>query len=146
MSQTSTLDQDTRTIAEAWFDAVTHGRVQEAVALMSDDVEFINYQPIPGYNTEMPWIGTAHGPDEVLTAFGIFVGVCEVRSEELVSLVVDGESAAGVVRERSTVRSTGVDFEIEFVQLLTIRGGKIVRWKSYTDPSAILRAINGGTP
>ncbi len=146
MSQTSTVAQDTRTVARAWFDAATHGRVQEAVALMADDVEFVNYEPIPGYNTAMAWIGTAHGRNEVLEAFGVFIGVCDVRSEQLANLVVDGDTAVGVVRERSTVRETGVEFEIEFVQILTVRDGEIVRWKSYTDPSAILRAIKGEAP
>ena len=143
-SPASTLDRDTRTVAEAWFDATTHGRVQEAVALMSEDVEFINYVPVPGYNTDMPWIGTAHGPAEVLESFGVFVGTCEVREERLVALAVDGEQAMGVIRERSAARATGLEFEIEFVQWLTVRDGRIVRWKSYTDPSPIVRAIRGG--
>jgi ketosteroid isomerase-like protein len=49
----------------------------------------------------------------------------------------------GVLHERSTVKRTGMAFEIEFVQWLTVRDGKIVRWKSFTDPSQILRAIKG---
>jgi ketosteroid isomerase-like protein len=39
------------------------------------------------------------------------------------------------------VKATGKAFEIEFVQWLKVRNGKIVRWKSYTDPSEIIRAM-----
>ena len=67
----------------------------------------------------------------------------DVRFEKLVNLGVDGDQAAGVIHEMSTVRGTGVEFEIEFVQWLTVRDGKIVRWKSYTDPSQIVRALRG---
>jgi hypothetical protein len=137
------VDRDTRAVAQAWFDALTHGRGEEAVALMADDVEFVNYRPVPGYNTDMPWIGTHRGPEQVLASLGVFLGVCEVLEEELVALAVDGEEAFGVVRERSVVRSTGEPFEIEFVQRLTVRGGRIARWVSYTDPSPIVRAIRG---
>jgi ketosteroid isomerase-like protein len=56
-------------------------------------------------------------------------------------LVVDGEEAAGVIHEISLVKDTGLEFEIEFIQWLTIRNGKIVRWKSYTDPSQIILAL-----
>jgi ketosteroid isomerase-like protein len=41
------------------------------------------------------------------------------------------------------VKKTGQAFDIEFIQWLTVRGGRIVRWKSFTDPSQILRAIDG---
>ena len=48
-----------------------------------------------------------------------------------------------MIAERGVVRATGLPYAIEFVQWLTIRDGKIVRWKSYTDPSSIERAICG---
>ena len=93
----------------------------------------------------MPWIGTRHGVADVMDSGKIFLGMCDVLSEELIKLVVDGEDAMGIVHEISRVKETGVEFDIEFVQWLTVREGKIVRWKSYTDPSEILRAIKGGS-
>lgn len=89
----------------------------------------------------MPWIGTYKGVDAVVASFRMFGSLVEVQKEELVRLVVDGEEAAGVIHEISRVRDTGLQFEIEFIQWLTIRNGKIVRWKSYTDPSQIIRAL-----
>ena len=80
----------------------------------------------------------------MFASFKVFVGVCEPQDERSVKLAVDGDEVAGVVAEKGVVRATGLPYEIEFVQWLTIRDGKIVRWKSYTDPSSILRAIHGG--
>lgn len=138
----STTDQ-TRAIAAEWFDALTHRRYEEALSCLDPNVEWINYKILPGYNDEMPWIGTVHGPAAVVDTLKIFTGVCDVKKEELVKLIVDGEEAAGIIHEISRVKATGMKFEIEFIQWLTIRSGKIVRWKSYTDPSPILKAIEG---
>ncbi len=68
---------------------------------------------------------------------------CTLLTEELVTSAADGENAAGVIHERTRVKSTGLEFEIEFIQWLTVGNGKIVRWKSYTDPSPIIKATRG---
>jgi len=138
----STTEQ-TRAVANTWFDALTNGRYEEALACLDPNVEWINYKVLPGYNDAMPWIGTVRGPAAVVASLQVFTGVCSVEKEELVKLAVDGEEAAGVIHEFSRVKATGVPFEIEFIQWLTVRNGKIVRWKSYTDPSPILKAIKG---
>jgi ketosteroid isomerase-like protein len=132
----------TRKVALAWFEHMSAGQVQEALQLCAEDIEFINYEPVPGYNTRMPWIGTKHGPAETLASFGQFVGVAEVGSEQLVKLIIEGDTAVGIVHEVSTIRETGRSFDIEFVQVLTVQDGKIRRWKSYTDPSRILQAMD----
>lgn len=143
MSQVIDETATVRAVAEGWFSALGKGDIQAALELLDPDVEFINYVPVPGYNTDMAWIGTYHGPDAVGASFGVFTQACEVRSEQLVKLVVDGDEAMGVLREVSVARNTGIEFCIEFIQQLTIRAGKIVRWRSYTDPSPILRALRG---
>jgi uncharacterized protein len=133
----------TREIATTWFDALTSGDFDRALDCLAEDIEWVNYAPVRGYNDLMPWIGTCHSKAEVLESLKLFTGVVDVGTEKLVDLVVDGERAMGVLYEKSVVKATGQSFEIEFVQSLTVRGGKIVRWKSYTDPSQILRAIGG---
>lgn len=144
MASSSPTEQSARDVAERWFSALTSGDIQTALTLLADDVEWINYKAIAGYNDEMPWIGTRHGPAEVLASFQTFISVCDPQSERLLKLAVDGEEAAGVIAEKGIIRATGLAYEIEFIQWLTIRDGKIVRWKSYTDPSSIERAILGG--
>lgn len=141
MSSSPSSDQDARSVATRWFQAMGRGDIETARRCLAPDVEWINYSVVPGYNDLMPWIGTVHGVDAVMDSFRVFTGVADVKHEELVQLIVDGDEAIGIVHERSVVKATGAEFDIEFVQHLTIRGGKIVRWKSYTDPSPILRAM-----
>lgn len=143
MTVSQDLSTATEIVARRWFDALTSGAGENAIEMLADDVEFVNYWPVPGYNTDMSWIGTWRGKDQVRESFRLFLEAVEVKEEEMVRLAVQGEHAAGVIRERSTVRATGVDFRIEFVQWLTVRDNRIVRWTSYTDPSEILRALRG---
>ncbi|MEU9125487.1 nuclear transport factor 2 family protein [Streptomyces sp. NPDC048506] len=137
------MTRSTRETAAGWFSALTSGDAARAAEHLADDIEWINYAPVPGYNDRMPWIGTYHGPAAVLDSLKVFLDMVEVGKEELVDLVVEGDEAIGILHEKSVVKETGQSFEIDFIQHLTVRDGKIVRWKSYTDPSQILRAIDG---
>jgi ketosteroid isomerase-like protein len=143
MSSATVNTPATRAVAEKWFNALTQGDVATALGCLDDNVEWINYTVVPGYNDAMPWIGTYRGLSQVKQTFQVFGSVVQVKKEELLKLLVEGDEAAGLIHEVSTVKATNVDFEIEFVQWLTIRAGKIVRWKSYTDPSTIIRALQG---
>ncbi|MGW3286169.1 nuclear transport factor 2 family protein [Streptomyces sp. NPDC001002] len=142
----SELTEQTRDVAKQWFSALTGGDFPTALGLLADDVEWINYRVVPGYNDDMKWIGTFHTRDDVAASVGVFAGQCDVTFEELLDLVVDGDKAAGVIHEVSKVKETGQDFEIIFTHWLTVRDGKIVRWESHTDPSTIIRAIRGDAP
>jgi ketosteroid isomerase-like protein len=136
----------TRSVAKKWFEGMTSGDPETAFTCLDENVEWINYKIVPGYNDIMPWIGTVYGIEEVSKTGVIFLGLVDVQLEELVELVVEGENAMGVIHEKSVVKATGIAFEIEFVQWLKVRNGKIVRWKSYTDPSEIIRALKGDDP
>ena len=140
-NQMAEKEDETRVVAEKWFAAVAAGDGATAATCLDENVEWINYELVEGHNDIMPWIGTYHGRDAVMDSFGVFLSIVEVKYEKLVRLLVSGEEAVGVVHEISTVKNTGKDFEIEFIQWLTIRKGKIVRWKSYTDPSSIIAAM-----
>jgi uncharacterized protein len=131
----------TRDVATAWFEHISRGEIEQALALCHEDIEFINYEPVEGFNTQMSWIGTQHGRAETYKSFLKFTSVADVQLEELTNLVVERDTAVGFVHEISEIRDTGRRFEIDFVQTLTVRNGLITRWKSYTDPSPILRAL-----
>ena len=139
-------EKSTYEVAKKWFDGMTSGDPDTAFTCLDENVEWINYKIIPGYNDCMPWIGTVHGVEEVAKTGVIFLGLCDVLHEEVRELVVQGENAMAIIYERSVVKETGCEFEIEFVQHLKVRNGKIVRWKSYTDPSTIIRALKGDCP
>jgi len=141
--QTMIDSNTTLSVAKKWFAGMTAGDPDSAFSVLDENVEWINYKIVPGYNDVMPWIGTVYGIEEVKKTGVSFLELVDVQSEKLVELIVEGENAMGIIQECSLVKKTGMMFEIEFVQWLKVRDGKIVRWKSYTDPSEIIRALKG---
>ncbi|MEJ2691631.1 MAG: hypothetical protein P8166_00940 [Candidatus Thiodiazotropha sp.] len=104
MSESKPIDVAvTRSVAQKWFDGMTGGDPDSAFTCLDENVEWINYKIVPGYNDSMPWIGTVHGIEEVKKTGVIFLGMVEVQSEELLELVVEGENAMGVIHEKSVV-------------------------------------------
>jgi ankyrin repeat protein/ketosteroid isomerase-like protein len=136
-------DQETRQIARQWFDALDRGDIETALSCLADDVEWINLPKIPGVSDIVPWLGTCHGVAEVAESFRIRDAVVEVKVFKPLDLVVQGEQAVGTVRDYALVKSTGQFFDIEFASWFHVRGGKIVKWKSYCDPSPIIAAFRG---
>ncbi|ELR98757.1 ankyrin repeat domain-containing protein [Gloeocapsa sp. PCC 73106] len=138
--------EETRKVAQKWFDALDRGDLDTAISCLADDIEWVNLPKIPGVSDIIPWIGTAHGIAEVLQQFSTRNGVVEVKVFKPVDLVVEGNIAVGTVHDISTILATGLDFEILFASWMEVENGKITKWKSYCDPSPIVAAFKGNLP
>ncbi|MBW4577616.1 MAG: ankyrin repeat domain-containing protein [Aphanothece sp. CMT-3BRIN-NPC111] len=135
--------EETQKVAEKWFNALDKADYETAMGCLADDIEWINLQPVEGVSDIIPWIGTSHGVAEVTKSFQTRDGVAEVKLFKPVDLVVQGDQAFGTVHDITTVKATGVTFDITFATWMKISGGKIVKWKSYCDPSPIIAAFRG---
>ena len=137
MSNQATSEQ----IATQWFSALDRGDIDGAVALLAPDVEWVNLPKVPGLSDIIPWLGTCHGVEEVLASFRTRDAVVEVQVFEPGTLVVQRDQAFGTVHDVSRIKSTGALFDIEFATWMQIQNGKIIKWKSYCDPSPIIVAF-----
>lgn len=130
-----------REVAEQWFNGVKSGNTEMVMDSLSDDVEWINMQPVEGVSDILPWTGTYQGKEGFGKAFGVYLSVVDVKLNEPQVLIAEGDQAAVKIHEIGTCKETGRDFEINFVIWMEIARGKIIRFKSYTDPSPILAAF-----
>jgi ankyrin repeat protein/ketosteroid isomerase-like protein len=137
MSDQATSEQ----IATQWFAALDRGDINGAMALLAPDIEWVNLPKIPGISDIIPWLGTCHGVQEVLASFRTRDAVAEVQLFKPGKLVVQGDQAFGTVHDVSLIKATGAKFDIEFATWMQIQNGKIVKWKSYCDPSPIIAAF-----
>jgi uncharacterized protein len=128
-------------IATQWFAALDRGDLSGAMALLAPDIEWVNLPKVPGVSDIIPWLGTCHGVQEVLASFQTRDAVAEVQIFKPGKLVVQGDQAFGTVHDVSRIKATGAKFDIEFATWMQIRDGKIVKWKSYCDPSPIIAAF-----
>jgi len=134
---------ETEQVVKVWFDALDRADYATAMGCLAEDVYWVNLPKIPGVSDIIPWLGTCHGVAEVANSFAVRDTVCEVKAFKPVETVVQGDLAYGTVRDYSTIKPTGIDFDIEFATRIRVTGGKIVEWKSYCDPSAIIFALRG---
>lgn len=135
-----------RSIAQDWFEALDKADYDRAISLLHPDIVWINVPAIKDGSDIIPWIGTAKGIPQVLDQFERRGKVCEVKLFESAGLVCEGNTAVGLVRDRATIISTNITFEIIFASWMTIENGKIVRWKSYCDTAPIIAAFKGMQP
>jgi ankyrin repeat protein/ketosteroid isomerase-like protein len=136
----------TEQVALAWFGALDKGDVELALTYLDSNVEWVNLPKVPGLSSVVPWLGTAHGVAEVRASFRTRDAVARVESFKPMTVVVQGDQAFGTISDKSVIIRTNTRFEIEFATWMQVRNGKIVRWKSYCDPTPIIAAFRVGLP
>jgi ketosteroid isomerase-like protein len=62
----------------------------------------------------------------------------ELEIEELID--AGGDEVIAVIRQHGTSKSTGLEVDMQFAQLWTIRDGKYMRMRMYADPAEAKRA------
>jgi ankyrin repeat protein/ketosteroid isomerase-like protein/muconolactone delta-isomerase len=127
------MEHTTRHIAMQWFDALKRGDGQAALACLDEDVHWVNNPGVKGLSDIIPWLGDFHGLNAVIKSFEIWGQLSSVVSFDLVKLVIDGDEVFAVVHEVATIKATGLNYDIEFIQRFRVAHDKIVEWKSYWD-------------
>ncbi len=136
-------ENDVRATAEAWFSALQRGDGASALALLDEHVVWSNTIPEPGLSDIVPWLGRYDGRDAVAGTFAIWAELSKVESFAVRGLFLAGDEALAIVHERALVKSTGLHYDIEFVQRLKVANGHIVAWTSYWDTSKGIVAFRG---
>ena len=62
----------------------------------------------------------------------------QLELEELID--AGDDEVLAVLRQRGTSKTTGLEVDMQFAQLWTIRGGKYIRMRMYADPDEARRA------
>jgi ankyrin repeat protein len=135
--------EETMQVATRWFAALDRGDIQTAMSCLAEDVEWVNLPKVPAVSDIIPWLGTCHGIQEVQASFQTRDAVVTVKEFKPLTLVVQDDQAFGTVHDHAIVKATGLPFDITFATWMQIQDGKIVRWKSYCDPSPIIVAFRG---
>jgi ketosteroid isomerase-like protein len=138
--------ESTRIVAQRWFDALDQGDMETALGCLDPNIVWVNVPKIKDGSDIIPWIGTAHGIDGVISQFTTRDGIAEVQLFKPIGLVCEGDTAVGLVHDQTKVVATGIVFDIIFATWMKIENGKIVHWKSYCDTAPIIAAFRGIQP
>ena len=85
--------------------------------------------------------GPYHGKEGMLEFLGLVDQYFETLAFEPREFIAEDDKVVVLLYEKSRVKSTGKEIEQDFVQIWTLRGGKIVHCKLSEDTYAILEAF-----
>jgi ketosteroid isomerase-like protein len=139
----STQSSSTQDVAQGWFDSLSRGDFDTALALVAEDVEWQNIPSTPGVSDVAPWLGTYHGLPQVLESFKVWASKSEMKAYELLDLRVAEDEAVGIVHEHARCLANGNEYDLYVATCLKVRDGKIASWKVYWDPSPLIAAYRG---
>lgn len=129
-------EQTNTAVVQTIYSAFNRGDVQTILSNSADNAEWVNYGP-----GAVPYFGnfSARIPD-------FFKAIGETTTGG--SVAVDRYVASGEVvfcegRYTATVRDTGAKISAPIAHVFTLRDGKVISWKGYSDSAAVLAAHTG---
>jgi ketosteroid isomerase-like protein len=125
-------------VVAAAYRAFATRDVPSLLALLAPDVSW--GQPD---NPHIPSAGTRRGIDGVLEWLGIGNATEDVEVMEPRRILVDGDMAAVIGFMRVVVRATGAAYEMDFVHVIEVRDGRVVRFQEFFDTWMAAQAFIG---
>lgn len=107
---------------------------------LTEDVEWTWYGP-----DAIPFAGTWLGREGVEKWFQVIADTIEFRRWDPADFEFVAQGDTVVVRgyEEDTARATGRDFDQRWVQFMTLRDGKVARFRQFPDTAAVSAAFAG---
>ncbi len=128
-------DSENTKIVEAAYAAFGRGDVEAILALLSDDVDWESFGP-----KAIPYTGNLRGKAQAATFFQILGTTTQFSEFAPEHFVAQGDMVIVLGRERFTVTATGREADVHWAHAFTLRGGKIARFREYSETDAIRRA------
>lgn len=126
--------QDVERLRRGW-EAWNRGAYEEAAGLFHPDVVYVD-----GFVPDS--VGqTYHGPEGVMEAWARWSEPWEGITTELQEVVDRGERLVSIHRQRARAKGSGIDVDLRFAYVVTMRDGKIAHLRSYLDPDEALGAV-----
>ena len=132
----------TRAVVAAAYRAFAARDIGALVGSLAPDVVWV--QPD---NPHIPSAGTWRGVEGVKEWLSIGAATESVERLELRHILIDGDTAVVIGFMRVVARATARTYEMDFVHVVTVRAGKIVRFQESFDTYTAAQAfIEGSQP
>jgi ketosteroid isomerase-like protein len=130
-----------RQVAETYFSSLEQGRIQDAQALLDENIVWENIPSTPGVSDLAPWLGTYHGVPGAMKSIEVWAKYARLLSFKLLRLMVDGPEAVGIVHEHGQCLANNNEYDVYVAENIRIEGGKITHYRAYWDASPIIKAF-----
>jgi ketosteroid isomerase-like protein len=113
--------------------AIARGDFAAFREMLAEDVE-LDFVGSP----RVPFAGQWQGREEAARVVQENFSQVEEQRPEILSVAAQGELVIVVARERGRFRQSGRPYETHWVQIFTIRAGKIARFRQIVDSSTMV--------
>ena len=129
--------QNTRVVQDAYA-AFGRGDIPALLGLMADG---IHWQPVIGTASHVPFSGERSGKAGVAEFFKRVAETEDFQQFEPREFVAQGDKVVAIGHYRATAKATGRTFDSDFVMVFTLRDGKVVAFREFTDSAAVNAAF-----
>ena len=120
------------------YQSFLEGDLQGVLDALTEDVEWTWYGP-----AEIPLAGTWKGRDGAAQWFGLLAETVEIGrfNPDEFEFVAQGDTVVVRGYEEGTIKPTGRTYEQQWVQFMTIKDGKIARFRQFPDTAMVAAAF-----
>ena len=130
--------QNTKLVQDAYA-AFGRGDIPALLAMVDDDV---TWQPVIGAGKHVPTNGARKGKASVGEFFKILGQSVTFTTFEPREFIAQGDKVAVLGHYAAKAVSTGRGFDSDWMMLFTLKNGKMVDFKEFTDPGHNRRPID----
>jgi ketosteroid isomerase-like protein len=129
------MSQENVEIVRRGFDAFTRGDMKALLDLFDPDVDIAQPPDLPGVPPRQ------HGHDGVLEALAIWPEQWDDYHIEILRVVADpGDQVLVTTQQGGRGKQSGVEVEMQFTFVFTLRRRRIIDWKIFMDEHQALKA------
>jgi ketosteroid isomerase-like protein len=130
------IEETNLNVVNGAYEAYGRGDIEHVLGVQ--DTHVVAESPGP---PDIPWAGTHHGPDGMGRFFSAIDAASEVQAFEATSFIASGDQVIVMGTEKVRAKRTGRSYETHWIHAMTLKNGKIFRWREYVDTAAVAAAF-----
>ena len=134
-------DRDNVQVVRDAYAAFQRGDITALLALVADNVE---WHAIKGAEGVAPHAGARRGKAAVADFFAQLGASTEFTRFEPREFIAQGDQVVAIGEYAARVKSTGRSVASDWAMVFTVRDGKVVRFREWTDSAQLVRAYGAG--
>lgn len=132
-------EQENLRIVQEGYAAFARGDVADALSNYSDYIDWA----MPGSPDIFPYAGQRRGREQVAQFYSTFAQTEEVEQMELQDFIAQGEKVLVFGHYKGRVKSTRRSYTKDFIHVVTLRNGKVIKFREYNASDDMYAAFAG---
>lgn len=132
-------EQENVSVVRDAYAAFQRGDIPGLMGLLTDDVDWWT----PGSPEQIPYTGRRSGHAAVGEFFGQLAASEEITHFEPREFIAQGDKVAVTGNYKGRTKPSGRDYDLDWLQVFTVREGKIAAFREYLDTAALADAHRG---